>query len=186
MATTPKLISTQKVRTFNNKDKTHAIKLTQTTKGTGATACISFAHGYKADESDWGFSWTKLQVPKTASENEQAVTCMDVAWLDPDNYLIIGNRTSDLYCGTTHVLTLPTFIVEKGYEYTANTLNPAESTLLPYTHNTTDAAGSVITQKCYELIALYECEKGYDPEENNIYRSYRYNKPTEPDWSSPA
>jgi hypothetical protein len=184
MATTPKLISTQKVRTFTNKDKTNAVKLTQITKGNGAKTCVSFAHGYKADESDWGFTWTKIQVPNTASENEQAVTSMEVAWLDSDNYLIIGNRTSDLYCGTNHVLTLPTFIVEKGYGYTANTLNPAESTLTLYTHNTTDEDGSVITQKRYKFVALYECEKGYDPEENNFYRTYHFDKPTEPDWHS--
>lgn len=184
MATTPKLISTHKVRTFSNKATTKAIKLTQTTKGIGAKACISFAYGYRAYESDYGFSWIPLQVPNTASENEQAVTCMEVAWLDPDNYLIIGNRTSDLYCGTTHVLTLPTFIVEKVYEYTANTLNPTESTLTPYSHNTTDEDGSVITQERYKFKALYECEKGYNPEENNFYRTYNFDKPPDPDWSS--
>jgi len=111
---------------------------------------------------------------------------MYVAWLDLDNYLIIGNRTTDLYCGTTHVLTLPTFIVAKGYEYTANTLNPAESTLTSYTHNTATEDGSVITQERYKFMALYECEKGYDPEENNFYRTYHFDKPPEPDWSAAA
>jgi hypothetical protein len=186
MATTPKLISTKKVRTCSNKDNTKAIKLSQTTKDTGSKACVSFAYGYKALASDWSFSWTKLQGPNTASENEQAVTCMEVAWLDHDNYLIIGTHTSLLYCGTTHVLTLPTFIVEKGYEYTANTLNPAESTLITYTHNTAAEDDTVITQERYKFVALYECEKGFDPEENNFYRSYHFDKPPEPDWPSAA
>jgi len=224
MATTPKLISTKKVRTFSNKDNTKAIKLSQTTKDTGSKACVSFAYGYKALASDWGFTWTKLQVPNNAAENEQAVTCMEVAWLDHDNYLIIGTHTSLLYCGTTHVLTLPTFIVSKGYEYrslynlsqhehpqdararvnmserqrldpgfqfqglryTANTLNPAESSLTSYAHNTIDEDGSVITQERYKFVALYECEKGFDPEENNFYRTYHYDKPPEPDWSAAA
>ncbi len=60
MATTtksPKLISTHKVRTFSNKDNTKAIKLSQTTNGTSANTSksatmVSFAYGYKEDESD--------------------------------------------------------------------------------------------------------------------------------------
>lgn len=186
MATTPKLISTQKVRTFSNKDNTKEIKLSQTIKGKESNACVSVAYGYKADEADeadWSLSWIKLQMPDSDPQNEQSAISIRVAWLDLDNYLIIGSNTSFLYCGTTHVLSLPTFIVQQGYEYTGNTLNPAESSLTSYTHTTTAEDGSVLRQVRYKFMALYECEEGYDPEENNFYRTYHFDKPPEPDWS---
>ena len=184
--TSPKLISTKKVRTFSNKDNTKEIKLSQTITGKGTKPCVSVAYGYKADEADWSLSWIKLQIPESVPANEQSIIAIRAAWLDLDNYLIIGGNTSFLYCGTTHVLSIPTSIVKVGYEYTGNTLNPAESSITSYTHITTAEDGSVIRQVRYKLMALYECEEPFDPEENNFYRTYNFDKPPEPDWSAAA
>jgi hypothetical protein len=178
-----KLISTKKVREYRNIDNSMALILSQKTGNNPTSTTLKY--GYKHDGNWGGMTWLTVEPPTTCSESLDTVWT-HVAWLADDFYLVIGQQTTHLYKNTSYIMTFPTFKVQCGYEYTANTLDPTKSTIRTFTRTTANDDDTVTETKMGTLHATYVCEPGYDPEKHNTFKCFTFALPPDPVWGPVA